>query len=252
MNTMHWWASFILTVFLVGSAEVVGAEEQQDRARALFVRGAELFAAEDYEGALESFQESHRLNPVDSALYNIAMCQRALFRYVESRETFRQYLAAGGEAIDEARRHEVQRSILELEELLGEIRLSVAPQGAQLYLDEVALPPERWASMLVRTGRHTLRAEAEGYQPWVRQLDIPMGEVTEVTVHLGPAAMAAAAPGHEATGETASGAKTILRSWWLWTAVGLVVAGGAATGIALAVTQRGETLGGGDWSIQTP
>jgi len=248
---MRWWVGFILTVFLAVSADLAEAEEQQDRARVLFVRGAELFAAEDYEAALESFQESHRLNPVDSALYNIAMCQRALFRYVESRETFRQYLAAGGEAIDETRRHEVQRSILELEELLGELRLRVVPQGARLYLDEVPLPPEQWASMLVRTGRHTLRAEAEGYQPWVRQLDLSMGDATEVAVHLVPEAVVEA--GQEALGATTSGAKTIFRSWWLWTAVGLVVAGGAATGIALTVTHdRGQTLGGGDWSIQAP
>jgi tetratricopeptide (TPR) repeat protein len=248
---MRWWASFILTAILAVVPELAGAEEQQDRARALFVRGAELFGAEDYEAALEAFQESHRLNPVDSALYNIAMCQRALFRYVESRETFRQYLVAGGETIDEARRHEVQRSILELEELLGELRLTVVPQGAQLYLDEVALAPERWNSMLVRTGRHTLRAEAEGYQPWVRQLDISMGTVTEVTVSLMPDAVAEAGQGGAV--ETTSGAKRILRSWWLWTALGLVVAGGAATGIALAVTHDGgKTLGGGDWSIQAP
>lgn len=230
----------------------VGAEESggEQRARELFMRGAELFGEDDYEGALEAFEASYELNPVTSVLYNAAMCQRALFRYVESLQTFEHYLEAGGERISAERRAEVEELLEEMEARVGHIRLDVSPADATVELDGVGVDPDRWSGLRARTGRHTLRFSAPGHLEQVRQLDLPARGITEVEVELVPEPEA---PPIEITPDPSPPPPTrpsVVRQWWFWTIIGAVVVGGVATGLGVGLTR--EQVGAGDWEVRLP
>src|SRR5262245_3879426 len=106
---------------------VAAAHAEEDEApRRHFQQGVTLFKYGDYKGALAEFQASHQAHPAAAILYNIALTERALFRYVDAITHFRQYLADEPE-VESARRHEVERFIAELEGLLTDLKVLVVP-----------------------------------------------------------------------------------------------------------------------------
>lgn len=85
--------------------------------------------------------------------------------------------------------------------------------------------------LLIKLGDHTLELYSEGYQPERRHVSVKTGgEVQRLTVLF-------TTPVHRT--DSASSRPAARRGWfrnpWLWSAVGVVVAG-AATGTALALT----------------
>lgn len=66
----------------------------------------------------------------------------------------------------------------------GWLRVSVAPDGARLNLDDVALPAVR--TIGVRVGAHALRAEADGHRPGARDVVVALGGATILDVTLEP------------------------------------------------------------------
>ncbi len=215
--------------------------ESTDRARELFVRGTELFRSENYEGALAAFVESYEINAVNSVLYNMAMCQMALFHYVESIGSFRRYLAAGGDRVPAERREEISRHVADMESRLGELRLSGIPEGAEVSLDGELLPRDRWASQRVRTGRHSLRVAAPGFREQIRQVEVTTGDATVLEIDLELEESPVVPPGR----------RPVYRRWWFWTIIGVAVVGGAATGVAVGMSNQDE-LGNGDWNVRLP
>ena len=78
------------------------AAEAQD-ARDEFMRGAQLYQTEDYEGALEAFRRSYQLAEVPVVLFNIAQCLRYLDRPAEAITAFHTYLESEEELTGERR-----------------------------------------------------------------------------------------------------------------------------------------------------
>lgn len=215
-------------------------EDPEDpRTRELFERGVELFATEEYEAALDAFQQAYELEPSGPVLYNIAMCQMALLRYVESIDTFNRYLELAGADVDDERRAEIDASIVEMEARLGEVRLSVEPPSdVEVIIDDESVPQEYWSRLRIRAGRHAIRVTAPRFLEETRQVDIPSGGVTEITIVLQP--------------DPAFVERTpIVRRWWFWTIIGVVVVG-TAVGLGVGLTSQGVELGQGDWDVRLP
>ncbi len=242
----------LTAILLVASYAATATAEQgqpsdEDRARELFRLGAEAFANEDYQSALEAFSLSFRLNPVLSVLYNIAMCYRALFRYVESIETFEQYLAEGGPRIPVDRAREVEALVREMEDLVGHLRLRVVPEAAVVELDgePVELPPGGEATDIrLRPGHHVIRANAPEHREAVRQLDIGPGETSELAIELEPEPETTAPPPPPTPW---------YRRWWVWTLIGgAVVATGLGVGLGVGLTQDERELGSASWDLRLP
>lgn len=233
----------------VDAEDEAGGESEAavEQARALFEQGVAAFTEEEYEAALDAFQRSYDLNEVGSVLYNIAMCEMALFRHVEAIDSFQRYLEAGGERIAAERRSEVEEYVNELESRLGIVQLSVTPAGAVVSVDGVDVAPERWRRLLLQTGRHVIRASAAGHEDEVRQVDIVAREVTEIDLELTPVG----AEDDQPPPPPPPPPVPVVRRWWFWTIIGVVVAGGAATGLAIGLTQ-GDDVGNGDWDVRLP
>src|SRR5512145_968981 len=100
-----------------------------------FDNGVNLFEDRNYQAALAEFEAAYRQYPSASALQNIALCQKQLYRYSDARESLirlkREHLgeleAADQTAVDDA--------IRELANLIGSVRVSVQPANAKITLD---------------------------------------------------------------------------------------------------------------------
>ena len=73
--------------------------DQAETARLRYEAGTAAFDAGRYPDALAEFQESYRALPSLRTLYVIGLCKHALFRYPDAVESFRQYLAEGGDRV---------------------------------------------------------------------------------------------------------------------------------------------------------
>ncbi len=126
--------SAILLFLAVASIRPCWANDME-QARANFSRGVELFAAERYEEALETFEESYGVFPRTSTLLNIGMCHKALSRHPEAITTFRRFLEDEGEDIRPEMRIEARAAIKEMMLLVGELWLTGVPDDARVSIN---------------------------------------------------------------------------------------------------------------------
>jgi hypothetical protein len=172
---------------LVGLMGLAAAAEGKDDAKAKFLEGVGLFEKEDYPGALASFEESYRIAPKPTVLYNVGMCQKALYRYADSMATFRRYLAEGGDKIKADRRREVEAAMAEMAGLMGRLRLEGAPDGAEVRVDGVPVGTTPLAEPLaIDPGRHALDVTKQGLEPLRIEITVASGGETPVRAALTP------------------------------------------------------------------
>ncbi|MBN1772830.1 MAG: PEGA domain-containing protein [Deltaproteobacteria bacterium] len=169
-----------------GAAAPEGTESSaREDARMLFEDGVTLMQGENWEAATVQFERSLELLPTRSALFNLAMCQKAQFRYLETMALFERFLA---EYRDEADPEEVQRvaeEIAALRELVGEVRVSVNVPGAQVLVDGEPVGTSPLVDPVpVVAGRHVIEARLDGYGPAQRMLPVASGDRLEVSFTL--------------------------------------------------------------------
>lgn len=93
----------------------------------------------------------------------------------------------------------------------------------------------------VAAGVHTVRVVRAGFREWTGRVTVPPGGQTEQTVTLEQMAEVIQVP--DGPGKTTD--KPLVKKWWFWTIVGVVVAGGVATAILLnsgTKTVKGATV----------
>ncbi|HEY3447900.1 MAG TPA: PEGA domain-containing protein [Myxococcales bacterium] len=97
----------------------------------------------------------------------------------------------------------------------GKLEVPRPVSDARLIVD--GKPVEGAASVqALQAGKYNLRLEADGYAPWFSDVYVDAGSLTRVNATMK---------------EIGS---PVYKKWWLWTVVGVVVAGGAATAAVLA------------------
>lgn len=145
----------------------------------------QLFAAEDYPGALAAFQRSYALVPKPSVLYNLAMCYKALYRYVDAIATFQRYLLLGSNRIQPSRLDEVKSEISEMKRLIGKLNVLHAPPDSEVLVDgkpvgktPLVLPLE------IDPGKHVVKLTKTGYQPFIKELTVASGSEIKLEVEL--------------------------------------------------------------------
>ncbi len=155
-----------------------------EQARADFERGADLYRAGDYRGALAAFQAAQARAPAPQSLFNIARCQERLGELAEAVESYDAYLSAAPAAPDRAA---VAAHLAELQARLpleASLRVSVQPP-ASVSVDGDAAGRSPVALQL-KPGRHQVRAAEDGYQPAEREVDLAAGARTQLELSLVP------------------------------------------------------------------
>jgi hypothetical protein len=173
-------------IFLVGLLSLWNdtcLADNTDRAKAKLQEGRKYIAQEDYLSALRSFQESYRLEPKGSVLFNIGMCFKALYRHVEAIDTFKRFIMKASER--DALKKKARAAIKELERLIGKVRLRDAPNGAEVMLDnkKIAETPLQ-GPILVDPGQHSLQVFKKGYKSLKIDITVVSGAVVSVRAAL--------------------------------------------------------------------
>jgi hypothetical protein len=190
------------------AAQVQGNPEAS---RAAFERGVRFADELAWQQAAEAFEESYRLYPRPGTLYNLGLAHRALGRYTRAIDELQRFLQEGSPSADV--RAQVEQVIGEMRQNLAHLTITPSVANATITLDEQPVT----AGEVIDTdpGNHVVSVTAPGFTRNAQTVTLARGETRQLDVQL----------------ERAGGG--ILSQWWLWTAVGVVVAGGVAASVVL-------------------
>jgi tetratricopeptide (TPR) repeat protein len=166
---------------LLGAGIAAADDDELEQAKALFANGVELVAAEDFPSALAAFEKSYENAPRPTTLFNIGMCQKGMFLYVEARATFERYLVDTAEEGETELRQKARSANEELDQLVGRLLVTGAPDGAEIQVDgkRAGITPLGWP-IDVNPGVHAVRVEKDGHQSF--ETSVTVGSATEAEV----------------------------------------------------------------------
>lgn len=161
------------------------ADPQTIEARTHFQNGLKLFQDGNFPGAIAEFEAAYRLKPGPASLKNIALCQKALFRYGEAVETLNRVLSVHAKELSADDKTQIDAAIAELTALVGSIEIKITPADARVFVDgRYVDPKERAAGVQLNTGEHTITADAAGYAKLTKNIRVAGGQ-KNVLVELG-------------------------------------------------------------------
>jgi tetratricopeptide (TPR) repeat protein len=198
-------ACAVAVAILLGLVGAARADDKAiDKARAAreaYLAGSRQYDLNAFAPALESFKRAYMLYEDPALLYNIAQCYRQLHDEEQAVQFYRSYLRRLPGAPN---RDEVQRRLATLEQSLAAKRLQI----------------ERERSEANELARQRAQAEAAERSAKAAQLEAE-----------------ALAKRRELERQAARRVdrRPVYKRWWLWTTVGLVVAGGVAAGLTVAL-----------------
>lgn len=182
-----------LSALLFVTARPAHADEVPitERARTHFRTGVNLLQDPDgarYAEAYREFKQAYAESPSWKILGNLGISAMKLERDGEAIVAFQTYLKEGGDQIDEAERAQFHRDLDTLSSTVTWVTISSTPPGAEVVDTRIPLagaPTENRYDALkepvrlgLRTGRHKITVELEGYEPQTWTFDATGGELT--------------------------------------------------------------------------
>jgi len=211
-----------------------------EEAQASFRAGLELYAGGDYAAALDEFERAYRLSPTYRILFNLAQVAYQRRDLVLALHYFTRYLDEGGNAIEPARRIEVQREIGRLRLRIGELEIVGAPAGSEIYVDDVRVGVTPLPVPVAATaGRRRIEVvESTGHRV-VRHVEVTPGGRLRVNIgdaaeRVPPPVVAAPSPPPPDPNPirlTAHAATPTGRSLWVPGLIGVAAVGTAVTAV---------------------
>jgi len=202
-------------------------------AQQLLAQGNELFRADRFADALTAYREAHRLFPSPKLLFNIALCEQSLGHRAQAMLNLFAFVKQAPDA-DAPFRAEAERRMAALAAALAAVDISALPPNAKIVVDAQAMgltPLDR--PLWLEPGVHRISVDRPGRPLWVTTLDGKAGALIALTmppeVEAPPAPPGGdpGGPGPAPPGEPPPEASFLRRTWWIWAAAGLVVAGAA-------------------------
>lgn len=196
--------------------------------------------------AREQFTRAHALYPNARTLRGMGISEFELKHYAAAADYLSAALASDERPLDGHLRHDTDALLERANTYVGELQLRVSPRTATLSIDS-GRARELVDYVRLDVGDHTLAFEAPGYAPERRQVAMRGGQVQSIELELsrlGPATQPeppeSATPLSDAPPQDER--PPVYKRWWLWTVVGVVVAG-AAVGTVLALRTSRESPG---------
>jgi hypothetical protein len=238
-----------LLVVLSAPAARAQTEDVRERAKALFEKGLEASDSERWADAADYFTRSRALLSRPSTVFNLVGALYRLGRYRAALATAREYLAMSDPLVDASKRKEVEGLQAIMEKAVGIANIEVQPGDASLDIDGERLPVSAGSYALqLDPGLHALVARRAGYRDHSESFSLDNGGRVNLSVSLeqsdGPLVASAAEPLPIAAmpnpGERprADSSEDRSRKRWrraLWITGSVLVAGAAATALALAL-----------------
>jgi hypothetical protein len=260
---MNWYLRHHMSACLVGvllsAALPAGAQQAGiDRiaaARALFRQGMDYLEQEAWQQAADRFSRAMALRSSPRIAYNLTTALIPLGQLVRSSELLRNVVRDPTVSADV--RSDAEARLAELEPRLAWLTME-APPGVTIFFNGVQVAASTvGVPVPVDPGRHSVVARINDTPVFRRQVAIEEG--ARRSLRIDPTLMASSSeelaggavggpeeghqagteggsPGATAQDSSHSHSRNIARRWWFWTALGVVVAGGAVL-TALLVTQ---------------
>ncbi len=137
----------------------------------------------NFDGALAEFTASYDAQQVPEVFYNIALSQKALFRYSAAIASFQRYLQRST-SLTAARRAEVTALITDMEALLAPVTIDVDRPEARVAIDGNTVGLTPLSPVQVAAGAHTITVGLDGYLPFEQQITVVAGVAQAVRVAL--------------------------------------------------------------------
>lgn len=161
--------------------QVPAADGDVERARGHFKRGVEHYRDGDAGAALTEFKRAYATAPNYRLLFNLGQVSQELRDYPAARDYYARYLAQGGEAIEPARRAEVEAALLKIENRIGTLELTSSLTGTEFFVDDVSIGVAPLpAAVEVSAGQRRISATAAGHEPIHQLVDVVGGETERV------------------------------------------------------------------------
>jgi hypothetical protein len=192
--------------------------------------------------ARAQFLRAHQLHPSARTLRGLGMVEFELRNYGESVRYLQAALGCQVRPLDAELAEETEQLLARARAYVGEVHVALSPEAATILVDGVTVARGPEAALVLIVGDHVLEFRASGLRPERRTVQVRSGERTTLEVRLesaepaGPRVSLTLPSRAEAPREPAE-PQRLVRKWWLWTGVAVVVAG-ALTGSLLAT--RGE------------
>lgn len=179
----------MVSLLLVVASPIAGAQVEtrplgavlDGEAKQAYEAARILFADGDFEGALAKFLHAYELSSEPRLLWNMAVCEKEQRHYARASQLIERYLSEGARSLPASSIKNAEDVLSTLRAFSSRVSLEGAPEGAHVLIDgvEVGTVPLN-VPLHVDLGRHQLRIEAPGYEPFRKMLDLP-GD-TDVTV----------------------------------------------------------------------
>lgn len=218
-----------------------GPSAESREYRALIDQALEEYDAQNYAEARALFLRAHTLQPNARTLRGLGMVEFELRNYIDSVARLEQALSSSVRPLSGELRRETEQLLVRARSYIARVALVVEPahaSGLRVSVDGAQVEPNTELDLAV--GEHVFLAQAEGYQEERRDVSIKGAEQQRVVFTLramaspgkAPAlALAPIAPIEDSS--PASDKRPVWKNPWLWTGIGLLVAGGVTAGVIL-------------------
>lgn len=277
-------AAVLVSLFLIAAVPEVASAQDGDPAsvvddaaatakvklaRRLFNEGVEATRGSRWRTAHDKFKKSYELAPRVLTLFNLASAQYRTDRYVEAAESYTKFLAQTSDGRFEEFRNEARSQLTEIENRIGVLVITVNNlEGAdKVAIDGVSYPHSAIGEELpVNPGNHQIVVRRDGATIATKTVSVARGGAERATIEIdrgAPPDLRVPPPREDGLADSGSGlvidrgddgrrddggdkGGSIFRSPWFWTAVAVVVGGGAAGYLLLSreADPTAGTLGG--------
>jgi hypothetical protein len=201
-----------------------GYREQMDE-------GLRAYDAGNFELARSAFVRAHRLFPNARTHRGIGKAEIELRNYAAGVVQLEAASSATALPLDDGLRAETEGLLARARSLVAYLVIETRPAASELLVDGAPVDIASGKPLVLDAGDHLVDAHAPGHAPAKRSVSLKGGERETLTIVFSPSEAA----------EASATSRRWVKSPWLWTAVGVVVAGAAVgTGVALA---RGSERG---------
>lgn len=155
-------------------------------AKELFHRGLALLDIDDPERALDYFMRSRDLVASSNNTANAAICLDRLGRYDEALELYEELLVKFGDDLDEEDRAVIGPAMAALRQKVGNVQVSANVEGT-VVIDGRTRGKLPGATLIrVTAGRHSIRVTKDGYVAYEGNVEVAIGQTSQVDAHLEP------------------------------------------------------------------
>ena len=139
----------------------------------------------DFAGALTKFQQAYDLSKDPRLISNMAVCEKNLRHYASAKTLLERYFRVAGGRMTPEERVSVSEAVDAIRNLVGSLKLTVAPAGTTLFVDGVAAGTSPFLlPVFVDLGKHVLTFKHPGFDPLEQAIEVPGGNTTDLAFAL--------------------------------------------------------------------